>query len=79
MAVPNRMNVWKSSKGGLTFSTQKFMLQILGLYIGFFGRFPKKMHNFPNMRERGGSKAVWNFSEISSDLVAPSVPWMILL
>ena len=42
---------------------QKFMLQILGLYIGFFGRFPKKMHNFPNMRERGGSKAVWNLSE----------------
>ena len=29
-------------------------------------------HNFPKMRE--GSKAVWNFSENSSDLVAWPVP-----
>ena len=66
MAVPNRMNVWKSSKGGLTFSSQKFMLQILGLYIGFFGRFPKKMqHSFLNMRG-GGQRPFGIFPKIHS-------------
>ena len=30
-------------------------------------------NNFPKMRG-GGSKAVWNISENSSDLVAPSFP-----
>ena len=32
-------------------------------------------YNFPKMRG-GGSKAVWNFSENSSDLVAGSFPKM---
>ena len=30
------MNFRKSSKGGKAFSIQKFMLQILDLYTGFF-------------------------------------------
>ena len=48
----------------------KSMLQILYLYNGLFSDvFRKKLqYNFPKMR--GGSKAVWNFSENSSDLVA---------
>ena len=35
----------------------------------------KAQHDFPKMRGRGGSKAVWNFSENSSVLVTPSVPY----
>ena len=38
----------------------------------------KLQHNFPKMRG-GGSKAVWNFSENSSDLVEPSFPYFRLI
>ena len=39
MAVPNRMNFRKSSKGGVSFSIQKFILQILDLYKRLFRAF----------------------------------------
>ena len=59
----------KVPKGeGRSFSIKKIMLQILDLYIGLFSDvFPES--NFPNMRG-AGSKAVCNFSENSSVLVA---------
>ena len=109
------MNFWSSKKGGGSFSTQKFILQILGYKkskIRVLGMFlstivlrksktrhtlkkactcisyylvlippciyvtisiiKKMQHNFPKMR--GGSKAVWNFSKNSSDLVAWPFP-----
>ena len=52
----------KKSKGGRSFSIQKFILQILVLYIVFLDGFRKKSISFSR-------KAVWNCSENSSDLV----------
>ena len=54
--------------------SEKFQREAGGHFIadfGFFRTFSKKklQYNFPKMRE-GGSKAVWNFPENSSDLVA---------
>ena len=75
VTLPNRKNFRKSSTGGgggcWSFSFQKFILQILGLYKGLFPYvFRKKLqYNFPKMRG-GGSKVIWNFSENSSYLVA---------
>ena len=69
MTVPKRMNFWKSSEGGGgggSFSIQKFILQILDLYTGLFGK--KLQYGFPKIWV-GGTKAVWNFSESSSVLV----------
>ena len=58
VAPPKQINFQKISKrrGGPS-SIQKFMLQILGLYIKLFSAFSeeKKLHNFPNMM--GGVKA----------------------
>ena len=68
------MNFWKSSKGGRgRFLIQKFILQILDLYIGFFWTFCENnlQYNFPKMKGEG-TKAIWIFSENSSNLVALS-------
>ena len=61
----------KSSKGGVI-SIQKIMLQILDLKTGIFWK--KLQHDFPKMR--GGSKAVWNFSENSSVLEGLGFPYV---
>ena len=72
MTLPKQINFRESSKGGGIFSIQKIMLQILDLKTGpFEHKICDKI-----FRKRGGgvSKAVWNFSENSSVLVAPSFP-----
>ena len=60
-------------KGG-SFSIRKFMLQIFAIIADTslmnFGK--KLQHDFPKMR--GGSKAVWNFSENSSVLDVSGIP-----
>ena len=46
VAPPKQINFQKISKRRLgPSSIQKFMLQILGLYKGFLGRFPEKICN----------------------------------
>ena len=67
------MNFRKTSKGegevGVILNPKNYVADFGPLYRFFFGTLAKKMqHNFPKMR--GGSKAVWNFSENSSDFVA---------
>ena len=70
---PNRMNFRKSSERG-SFSIQKFILQIFAIIddtlVMNLGK--KLQYNFPKMR--GGLKAVWNFSDNSSDLEPFFVP-----
>ena len=82
VTLPNQINFRKSSGGwgglGLVGSCSiqnpKIIVQILDLYKGFFWRYPKKLQcNYTKMRGRG-PKAVWNFSENSSDLVPSPVP-----
>ena len=66
------MNFWNSSKGVGAFSIEKFIIQILNLLQGFLNiKFEeeKMQYDCPKMRARG-SKAVENFSENSSVLVA---------
>ena len=53
-------------------------IYVADFVAGFFRRFQKKLQpDFPKMRG-GGSKAVWDFSENSSILVASPVPKGIL-
>ena len=59
--------------GGGSFSTQKLRCRFWTFIKGFFGRFPKNIF-FWKWGGGGGSKAVWNFSENSSVLVAWPVP-----
>ena len=40
--------------GGGSFLIQKFILQVLDLYIGFFGRSPKKIATIFSEKEGGG-------------------------
>ena len=67
----------KSSEGGEggSFSIQKFILQIFAITddtsVMNFGK--NLQYDFPKMR--GGSKAVWNFSENSSVLEGVGVPY----
>ena len=69
------MNFRKSSKGGGSFSIQKFILQIFAIIDDtLVMNFRKNLqYDFPK-NEGGGSKAVWNFSENSSVLVANGFP-----
>ena len=66
----------KVSKGGGSFSIQKFILQIFAIIDDTsVMNFRKNLqHNFLKMRGGGGSKAVWNFSENSSVLEGEGVP-----
>ena len=67
--------VQKEGRG--SFSIRKFILQILDLYKGLFlDVFRKKLqYDYSKMRGgEGGSKAIWNFSENLSDLVAWPLP-----
>ena len=61
--------------GGGSFWIQKFILQNLDLHIGFFQTFCENIaiYFFEN-EGGGGSKAIWNFSENLSDLVAGPFP-----
>ena len=64
----------KLPKGGGSFSIQKFMLHILDFYVRLFLEvFRKNIATWFSANEVG-SKAVWNFSENSSVLVAWPVP-----
>ena len=58
------------SEGGGHFQSKNLYMQILDLYKGLFRTFSEKkiaIQFFQN--ECGRSKAVWNFSENSSELV----------
>ena len=44
------------------------------IYAATISIIKKLQYNFPKMKGGGGSKAIWNFSENSSDLVAPPFP-----
>ena len=44
-------------------------------FVAILSRNPQ--YDFPKIRG-GGSKAVWNFSEVSSALVTPSVPYLLV-
>ena len=59
---------------GGSFSIQKFILQILNLSKGLFLDVFRKKLQYNFLKMRGGSKAVWNFPENSSDLSAWPVP-----
>ena len=52
------------------------MLQIFAIIKGYFGHeFGKNpQHDFPKMRGEGGSTAVWNSSENSSNLEGTGFP-----
>ena len=72
--VPKRMNFWKSSKVEVgSFSIRKYILQILEFKGDFYQDFWKEC-NIIFRKWGGGAKAVWNFSENSSVLVAWPVP-----
>ena len=75
----NGWTLGKVPKGGVSFSIQKFTLQILHLYTGPFEHNIKKIairfsRNVCVCVRGRVSKAVRNFSENSSLLVAPHVP-----
>ena len=56
------------------------MLQILGLKQGFLIDFSeKKFATWVSENERGGSRAVWIFSENSSVLVSSPVPYRAII
>ena len=76
MMMPLNRDGSRYQNGWIFESFQKFMLQILDLYKGFFSDVFWKIFatHFPNMKG-GGSRAVWNFSENSSVLVAWPVPY----
>ena len=74
LPIPKWMNFWKSSKrGGGSFPIQKFLLQILDFWTGFFwhkndtkgvfsGYVSKNLqHNFPKMRRGGGQRPFGTF------------------
>ena len=64
----------KVPKGGEVIFNPKIHIADFEPLKRFFGHCLKKLqYNFPKKRG-GGSKAVWNFSENSSDLVAWPVP-----
>ena len=50
------------------------MLQILDLYIGLFSDVFEKFCYIIFLKWGGGSKAVWDFSKKSSNLIAPPFP-----
>ena len=54
-----------------SYNTQQSAIMNIRTFVAILSRNPQ--HDFPKMRG-GGSKAVWNFSEVSSVLVCPSVP-----
>ena len=65
----------KTSKGerGVLFNPKNYVADFGPFYRAFWTFSEKELqHNFSKMR--GGAKAVWNLSENSSDLVAPSFP-----
>ena len=68
--LPKRMIFWKTSigEGGGVIFNQKFMFQILDLYIGFFpGRFPKNLlHNLSENEGEGGQRPFGFFLKIHS-------------
>ena len=76
--IPKQMNFRKTSKEGGgrgSYSIKKIVSQnsYLCMYSAFLDIIRKQLqNNFPKMR--GGSKAVSNFSENSSDLLAPTFP-----
>ena len=64
----------KFQRAGGHFQSKNLYCRFWTFIKVFFGCFPKKLqYDFPKMRG-GGSKAVKNFSENSSDLVAPPFP-----
>ena len=75
---PKRINFWKSFKwGGESFAYQKFMLHIF-LYIEATQMSPfrqKSTQKIPEIGQGRVSRAVWNFSENSSILVAACFPY----
>ena len=74
--LPNRMIFWKSAKGvGVTFNPKIYSADF-GPKNRFFERKIKKTNCTVIFQKwgSGGSKAVWNFAEKSSVLVASSVP-----
>ena len=86
MPLPKRMNFWKSSKrGGGSFPIQKFLLQILDFWTGFFwhkndtkgvfsGYVSKNLqHNFPKMRRGGGQSRLGTFQKYTTCMVFKAV------
>ena len=65
---------WICGGGGVIFNPKNYIADF-GPLQGLFSDIVRKklQYSFPKMRE-GESKAVWNFSENSSDLVAPPFP-----
>ena len=79
VTVPDRMNFRKSSKGrwegGGSFSIQKIVLQILGLYTGLYKNwFSEKTAIWFSENERGSQRPFDFFQKKSSDFVAPPFP-----
>ena len=68
----------KFQRGGVgSFSILIFILQILDLYKGLFSaifRREKLQYDFPKIWGGRWSKAIWNFSDNSCDLVPPHFP-----
>ena len=79
VTFPNRMNFRKSSeRGGGHFQSKNLYCKIWTFKQlfdhGFVASLKNLQCNFPKMRGRGGSKAVWNFSENSSILDVRGIP-----
>ena len=69
--LSKRMNFQETSKEGIVFNPKIYVADFGPLKRAFFGLFLKKLqYDFSKTGGRGGSKAVWNFSKNSSDLVA---------
>ena len=64
----------KFRKGGGSFLIQKFILQNLDLSYALLSQFCREIRNITFRKWGGGSKAVWNFSENSSDLETWGIP-----
>ena len=73
--LTNQMNFWKSSKkGGVIFNPKNYKIN---WYFLAYASLHKCDHIYYKKIQKwgeGGSKAVWNFSKNSSDLVAGSFP-----
>ena len=64
---------------GVDFVCAKLLTNVMSYHVADFGPLSRAFwknlqHDSPNMRG-GGSKAIWNFSENSSALEMPPVPY----
>ena len=74
MAAPIRMNFQKISKGGGVIFNPKIHVADFGNFSYYLALVPPCTYSIISIIKKL-SRAVWNFSEKSSDLVQPSFPY----